>query len=169
MTNPYNSFDQGRDDFHPNDEQAPRPQSYAEYQESLNNPQPKPQQHYADPRGQGGQQSFDPFQQQPMAGTPARYAQQSGLIRNPGQPKSWVATVLLTAFLGTWGAHNFYLGYRNRAVTQLVMTLVGYLTAIFLVGFILMGVVAVWAFIDFIRVLLRSGEYGVDADGVPLT
>ena len=49
------------------------------------------------------------------------------------------------------------------------MTLVGYLTAIFLVGFILIGVVAVWAFVDFIRVLLRSGEYGVDSDGVPLT
>ncbi|MDN6263717.1 MAG: hypothetical protein L0J55_10405, partial [Corynebacterium casei] len=64
---------------------------------------------------------------------------------------------------------NFYLGYRNRAVTQLVKTLVGYLTAIFLVGFILIGVVAVWAFVDFIRVLLRSGEYGVDSDGVPLT
>lgn len=168
MTNPYNSFDQGRDDYS-NDEQTPRPQSYAEYQESLNSPQPNPRQQFSDPRGQGGQQAYDPFQQQPMAGAPAPYAQQSGLIRNPGQPKSWVATVLLTAFLGTWGAHNFYLGYRNRAVTQLVMTLVGYLTAIFLVGFILIGVVAVWAFVDFIRVLLRSGEYCVDSDGVPLT
>jgi TM2 domain-containing membrane protein YozV len=169
MTNPYNSFDQGRDGFYSNEEEAPRPQSYAEYQESLNNPQPNPRQQFADPRGNIGQQAYDPFQQQPMAGAPAPYAHQSGLIRNPGQPKSWVATVLLTGFLGTWGAHNFYLGYRNRAVTQLVMTLVGYLTAIFLVGFVLLGAVAIWAFVDFVRVLLRSGEYGVDADGVPLT
>ena len=59
--------------------------------------------------------------------------------------------------------------YRNRAITQLVMTIVGYLTAVFIVGFILLGAVAIWAFVDFVRILLRSGEYGVDENGVPLT
>ena len=75
---------------------------------------------------------------------------------------------MLSAFLGTWGAHNFYLGYRNRAITQLVMTLVGYLTAVFVVGFVLLGAVSIWVFVDFIRILLRSGEYGYEANGVPI-
>lgn len=157
MTNPYSSFDQGRDDLFSNNEQTPREQSYAEYQESLKNPQPGPH-----------QQASNPFQQQPMAGAPAPYAQQSGLMPHTGRPKSWIASVLLSAFLGTWGAHNFYLGYRNRAITQLVMTLVGYLTAVFVVGFVLLGAVSIWVFVDFIRILLRSGEYGYDANGLPI-
>lgn len=163
MTNPYNSFNQGSNDFNQIQGQSqafgqgnePRPQSYAEYQ----------QQQYANPQ----QQPFDPFSQQPRAGAPAPYGQHNGVMGIPGQPKSWIATVLLSGFLGMWGAHNFYLGYRNRAITQLVMTIVGYLTAVFIVGFILLGAVAIWAFVDFVRILLRSGEYGVDENGVPLT
>lgn len=162
MSNPYNHFDHSRDDSWAPEPQEPAAQSYAQYQESLKNPQPQ-------------QPAFDPFQQQPQAGAPAPYGQVPGAAPYPAfgmvpaNPKSWVGTALLAFFLGHFGAHNFYLGYRNRAIAQLSMTVIGWLTAIFLVGFILLGAVAIWAFVDFVRVLLRSGEYGVDSNGVPLT
>lgn len=159
MTNPYNAFNNEPQDPFGLDEQ-PRPQSYAEYQDELMNPRPNPQ-----PQAQ---QPYDPFAQNPQASVPSPYAQ-PGMVQPQGEPKSWVVTLLLTAFLGNWGAHNFYLGYRNRAIAQLTMTLIGWLTSIIFIGFVLLGTVAIWAFVDFIRVLLRSGEYGYDASGRFLT
>ncbi len=83
--------------------------------------------------------------------------------------KSQVVAALLAFFLGTWGAHNFYLGYTRRGVAQLATTVVGWTTLIFLIGGVFLAVVGVWAFIEFILILLRSGSMGVDARGVPLS
>jgi len=86
-----------------------------------------------------------------------------------GQPKSKIAAALLAFFLGTLGVHNFYLGYTQRAVTQLVMTIVGVLTMVFIVGFFLYFAVGIWAFVEFIMILVGSQGYATDARGVPLT
>ena len=83
-------------------------------------------------------------------------------------PKSQVAAALLAFFLGTLGAHNFYLGYTRKGVAQLLLTVVGWLTAFLLIGLVFLAVVGVWAFIEFILILLRSGALGRDARGLPL-
>ena len=155
MTNPYNSFEPNPDGFDARMQQDPQTQSYAQYQESLNNPQAQYPQ-------------FNAFQQQPQAGAPAPYGQaQSAMYATP--PKSWVATLLLAFFLGTLGAHNFYLGYKGRAIAQLSLTIIGWFTAILIVGFVLLAIVGIWAFVDLVRILIRHGEYGVDPNGVPLS
>lgn len=41
--------------------------------------------------------------------------------------KSKLVAGLLGIFLGTFGVHNFYLGYTGKAITQLVLTIVGYI------------------------------------------
>lgn len=81
--------------------------------------------------------------------------------------KSKLAAGLLGIFLGCYGVHNFYLGYTGKAVTQLVLTLVGYLfvccggIGIFLV----LGIV-IWTLVEGIMIL--AGKIDTDANGVPL-
>ena len=75
-----------------------------------------------------------------------------------GAPKQWIVAVLLAFFLGTLGIHNFYLGYTTRGIIQLVLTLTFF-------GLIVSGI---WAFIDFIMLLMRAGSYAYDAQGQPL-
>nr|WP_232218750.1 MULTISPECIES: TM2 domain-containing protein [unclassified Corynebacterium] len=43
----------------------------------------------------------------------------------PGQQKSWIATLLLCFFLGSFGAHNFYTGRTTFGVSQLVLNILG--------------------------------------------
>ncbi|HJF11586.1 TM2 domain-containing protein [Corynebacterium falsenii] len=138
-------------------------QPYGQYQYGENQ---YAQQNYAQPQfgqPQFGQQPFDPNYPdfQPTYSGNAAYAPMT-------EPKSYMAAALLAFFLGGWGAHNFYLGYKAKAVTQLVLCLLGFATAIFIIGFAFLAVVSVWAFIEFIMILLRSGSYAHDANGVPL-
>ena len=86
--------------------------------------------------------------------------------------KSKVAAGLLGIFLGTFGIHNFYLGYTNKAVGQLVGTIVGYVLSLIVIGvFIVIGI-AIWALVEGILILTAqpgSRPWGVDARGVPLS
>ena len=75
-----------------------------------------------------------------------------------GAPKQWIVAVLLAFFLGTLGIHNFYLGYTTKGIIQLVLTLT-------FIGLIVSGI---WAFIDFIMLLMRAGSFATDAQGQPL-
>lgn len=107
----------------------------------------------------GAPQQFQHNQMQPHQGyPPAHYA----------APKSWVIAALLAFFLGSFGVHNFYLGYTKRGATQLVLVLFGYLTSLLLIGLPIVFGVAVWAFIEFIMILVRSGRYRYDANGMQL-
>ena len=62
--------------------------------------------------------------------------------------KELVVAYLLLFFLGTLGAHRFYLGRTGSAIAMLSLTLVGALLSIVLVGFLLLFTVAVWWFVD---------------------
>ena len=84
------------------------------------------------------------------------------------QQKSWVASFLLAFFLGSFGVHNFYLGYSSRAKVQLLLGVGGIVTSPFIIGFLPLFAVGVWAFIEFIMILLSVGEFAHDAQGVPL-
>lgn len=76
-----------------------------------------------------------------------------------GEPlKSKLAAGLFGIFLGAFGVHNFYLGYTNKAVAQLLISLLS-------CG-ILAAVSSIWGLIEGIMIL--AGEIKTDANGNPL-
>ena len=84
----------------------------------------------------------------------ARVVQAAGkdilLAKEDISPKSRLATTLLAFFLGSLGAHRFYIGKTGTAVVMLILTIVGWATFWILVGFVFLGIVWVWNLIDFI-------------------
>lgn len=85
----------------------------------------------------------------------------------PANAKSKMVAGLLGIFLGCFGVHNFYLGYTGKAVTQLVLTIVGIvLSCIFVGAFLVLGV-WIWALIE--GVMILTGSISQDAQGNPLT
>ena len=74
--------------------------------------------------------------------------------------KNKIAAALLAFFLGGLGIHNFYLGYKGKAIAQLLLSLLGW---ILIIG---PAVAGGWAFIEFIMILLDKIP---DADGNPLS
>lgn len=124
---------------------------------------PGPEQPAANQAPFGGAPDAQPSPEQPAYGSagysdPAygqpAYGQQ--VYANP--PKQWVLAMVLAFFLGGFGVHNFYLGYTTRGIIQLVLTIT-------LVG---APISAIWALIEFIMIIMRSGSYGYDASGQPL-
>ena len=90
----------------------------------------------------------------------ARVVQAAGkdilLAKEDISPKSRLATTLLAFFLGSLGAHRFYIGKTGTAVTMLVLTVVGIITAFVVIGFVFLAVTGIWAFIDFIIAVAGS-------------
>ena len=68
--------------------------------------------------------------------------------------KSRIAAGLLGVFLGTFGVHNFYLGFTKRAVLQIVLSLVT------------CGAAGFWGFIEGILILAK--KINTDANKTPL-
>jgi TM2 domain-containing membrane protein YozV len=85
---------------------------------------------------------------------------QSQSFNPQSEPKSKLVAGLLAIFLGGFGIHNFYLGYTNRGVIQLLLSTVG---SLFLIG---PFVAVIWGFIEGIQVLM--GEINVDSNGTSL-
>ena len=69
---------------------------------------------------------------------------QQGGVHVP--PKSKTTAALLAFFLGPLGIHNFYLGYTTRGVIQLILSLTFF-------GLFVSGL---WAFIEFILILVGN-------------
>lgn len=82
-------------------------------------------------------------------------------VGDPAAQKSKLAAGLLGIFLGGFGVHNFYLGYTQRAVIQLVLGLLGFLTC----GITSIGA-AIWGLVEGIMIL--TGSIKVDGKGNPL-
>ena len=74
---------------------------------------------------------------------------------NSVNQKSKVAAGLFGIFLGSFGVHNFYLGFTGKAVAQLLITILS-------CG-ILSPVSAIWGLIE--GILLLAGETSKDAYG----
>ena len=134
---------------------APAASSYAQPEQGYGVPGP-------DANAQGayaaGQQAYgQPGYAQPAYGQPG-YAQPAYGQPVVGAPKQWIVAVLLAFFLGALGIHNFYLGYTGKGIIQLILT----------ITVICAPVSAIWAFIEFIMILARSGDYATDAQGQPL-
>lgn len=75
-----------------------------------------------------------------------------------GEPKSKLAAGLLGIFLGSFGIHNFYLGYTGKGVAQLLITIC---TCFY--GSLITGI---WGLVEGIMIL--TGSINKDARGVPL-
>ena len=67
--------------------------------------------------------------------------------------KSKVTAALFAFFLGGYGAHKFYLGEKKRGQLYLIITLIGILTSIFLIGLIPVLVMGFIGFIDFVKLI----------------
>lgn len=82
------------------------------------------------------------------------------------EAKSRLAAGLLGIFLGTFGVHNFYLGYTSKAVIQLVCSVIGLVLSCVIVGAFVVFGIWVWGLVEGIMIL--TGKVTVDANGVPL-
>ena len=109
-------------------------------------------------------------------------------LHKADEGKSQLIAALLAFFLGSLGIHNFYLGYKKKGMTQLLLTLGGYLVGIVgsiiaaigatgasagmvllgsiitTVGWLVVLGVVIWALIDFIKILTgdlkpANGDY----------
>ena len=76
--------------------------------------------------------------------------------------KSRLIAGLLAIFVGSLGIHNFYLGYNDRGLLQILLTTVG---SVFTCG-LSAGAVAIWALVE--GIMLLTGNIAVDANGIPL-
>lgn len=80
--------------------------------------------------------------------------------------KSKIAAGLLGIFLGSFGVHNFYLGYTGKAVAQLILTIAGFFTAIFIIGIFAALAASIWGLVEGIMIL--CGGISTDGAGIPL-
>lgn len=167
---------------------APDPQEAIHAAQTQFNPPPapnpyaqaNPQQeapHYAAPP----QYSYGTPPQQPYGTVPpqyqeGQYQQQSYYPPQPPQPthytvppmgyqqKSRLAAGLLGIMFGTFGVHNFYLGFQTKAIIQLVVALAG--------GLITCGVatvaMAIWGLIEGIQILSSHPSKLYDGNNVIL-
>lgn len=122
------------------------------------------------PPGHGAQQGYSYPNPNPNQGYGPGYAPPQGYAPTGGAPyagpymeqKSRLVAGLLGIFIGSLGIHNFYLGYKQRAIIQLVVSLVG--------GFFTCGVatagIAVWALVE--AIMIFTGSIAVDGYGIPL-
>lgn len=64
------------------------------------------------------------------------------------ESKSTLTAYLLLFFLGMFGAHNFYLGKPGAGTSQLILSILGYLTTLIFIGFIPLTIVGIWVIVD---------------------
>jgi TM2 domain-containing membrane protein YozV len=123
-------------------------------------PQPQPSQPQSQPQASfvPPQQSYTyadaPQQDIPQQGYPYTAAPPQSRWQGLGsaQKEKWVAAVL-AFFLGYFGIHKFYLGYKNEGIIMLVVTLVG--APCFFLGPAVMGVIAL---IEAVKYLILTQE-----------
>ncbi len=73
-----------------------------------------------------------------------------------------IAAGLLAIFLGALGVHNFYLGFKGKAIAQLLISILSFGLLAFVSG--------IWAFIEGICILCSQpgSKWHKDADGAEL-
>lgn len=62
--------------------------------------------------------------------------------------KNIIIAYILWWFLGWAGAHRFYLGRTTTGFTQLILTIIGFTTLIFMIGYLFLFIVGVWWMLD---------------------
>lgn len=97
----------------------------------------------------------------------ALYPQAASGFAGSGQ-KSKIAAGLLGIFLGGLGIHNFYLGYTNRGLLQLLVTVFAGILSVFTCGAtsIAAAGMSIWGLVE--GILILTGSMRTDAEGNPL-
>ncbi len=120
-----------------------------------------------------GMANWTPLQQTQLAaglpvpppmpqGAPAAPQYHQAPVSHHPEAKDRVAYVLLAVFLGELGIHNFYAGYTNRAIFQLVACIVGIpIIALVTCGIGLFLYLAIW-----IWNIIEACTVTQDANGV---
>lgn len=72
------------------------------------------------------------------------------------QQKSRLAAGLLAITLGMFGVHNFYLRFNSRATIQLVVSIVGFLLSIIIIGIFAVIAMAIWGFVEGVQILAAN-------------
>lgn len=88
---------------------------------------------------------------------------------NPArEPKSKLVAGLLAIFLGSYGIHNFYLGYKQKATIQCAVSAICTVLACCTFGITAIGVLAmeIWGFVE--GIMIFAGKIDKDGYGVPL-
>lgn len=75
-------------------------------------------------------------------------AEQTVAVSVNVEGKSVVVAYLLWWFLGGLGLHRFYLRHPKTAITQLLMLIIGIVTAFIIVGYFILAALAIWWLID---------------------
>lgn len=103
---------------------------------------------------------------QPGYGTPGNYGPPPHGNANQhmlydAQKKSAGAAFLLWFFLGGLGVHRFYLGKTGSGAAMLILSIVGFVTSILGVGFLLLIAVGIWWCVDLLLVSGMVREYNL--------
>ncbi|HET7312965.1 TM2 domain-containing protein [Salinisphaera sp.] len=64
------------------------------------------------------------------------------------QEKSMAIAYVLLIFLGGLGIHRFYLGRVGTGITQLILSIIGWATVMFIIGIFFLAILGVWLLID---------------------
>lgn len=127
-----------------------------------NNEQPDytaPQQQY-NQQNQNQYNNVPPHQQgAPLRETFSEKAEIPEYTPAPRPQRSAYVAAFLAIFLGMFGVHNFYLDRKNRALTQLLITVIG---AVITFGAAALAM-EVWAVIEALKIL--RGEINTDGTG----
>ena len=102
-------------------------------------------------------QQSQPYTYQDLSTNSTQNTEQS-TSNNATPQKSKLVAGLLGIFLGAFGVHNFYLGFNNKAVAQLLITILS-------CG-LLSVVSGIWGLVE--GILILTGEKNTDAQGNPL-
>lgn len=86
-----------------------------------------------------------------------------GLNSGVRSDKSKLVAGLLGIFLGGFGIHNFYLGFTNKAILQLILMVVGIVLSCVFIGVFLVLGVQIWGFVEGILILV--GKMDKDSKG----
>lgn len=141
---------------------APQPQQSGYYGQSYGQPAPVAYQTPTPAYNAPAPAPVAPQPQYNQGPAPAPYAPQPA----PNvYPKSKGVAVILGFFLGSLGAHNFYLGYYGKGIAQLLLTLIGWM--FFFIG---PAVAGIWAIVEIIQILVATpgSLHNKDARGVDM-
>ncbi|GGL55622.1 TM2 domain-containing protein [Sporolactobacillus putidus] len=73
--------------------------------------------------------------------------------------KNILVAYVLAIIFGTLGIHRYYLGRKGSASAMLVLGILGYLTVLFLIGYLFLAITVVWTFVDLFLIPGIVGKY----------
>lgn len=82
------------------------------------------------------------------SGRPGPSSDAVAMMQYDANKKSTLVAYLLWFFFGWVGGHRFYLGKTMSAVAMLCLFVVSFLLSFVFIGFIGLGILAIWALVD---------------------